>query len=104
MGNRRERKTGTEKEERISFSNMATVKRTEGQDGVMRVQGHSAITSFQPYVPCNLFYSATYGTVLIEFLIIIDRSCVPLFPHLRDRNNMCPTYITAFLDGSITKS
>lgn len=78
MGNRRERKTGTEKEERISFSNMATVKRTEGQDGVMRVQGHSAITSFQPYVPCNLFYSATYGTVLIEFLIIIDLTCIIL--------------------------
>lgn len=78
MGNRRERKTGTEKEERISFSNMATVTRTEGQDGVMRVQGHSAITSFQPYVPCNLFYSATYGTVLIEFLIIIDLTCIIL--------------------------
>lgn len=78
MGDKREYEAGIEKEEGISHSNRATVTRIEGQNGVMHVQGHSAITSFQPYVPLQSFFSATYGTFLIEFFIIIDLTCIIL--------------------------
>lgn len=60
-----------EQEEGISHSRMARVTRTEGQDGVMHAQGHSAISSFQPYGLLQSFFSVAYGTILIEFFIII---------------------------------
>lgn len=56
----------------VSPSDVATVTRTEGQDDV------DVTASFQPYVLLQsfFFYSATYGTFLIEFFIIIDLTCI----------------------------
>ena len=59
----------------LPHSDVATMTRTEGQDD-------DVTTSFQPYVLSQSFFfffnSATYGTFLIEFFIIIDLTCIIL--------------------------
>ena len=58
----------------LPHSDVVTMTRTEGQDD-------DVTTSFQPYVLLQSFFffnSATYGTFLIEFFIIIDLTCIIL--------------------------
>lgn len=53
--------------------------RTKGHHNVVDICAANCCRFHQPYVQLRSFYSATYGTIIIEFFIIIDLTCIILF-------------------------
>lgn len=53
--------------------------RTKGHHNVVDICAANCCRFRQPYVQLRSFYSATYGTIIIEFFIIIDLTCIVLF-------------------------
>lgn len=53
--------------------------RTKGHRSVVDIRATNCCCFHQPYVQLRSFYSAAYGTIVIEFFLIIDLTCIILF-------------------------
>lgn len=53
--------------------------RTKGHHNFIDICAVNCCCFRQPYVQLHSFYSAAYGTIIIEFFIIIDLTCIILF-------------------------
>lgn len=53
--------------------------RTKGHHSVVDTRATNCCCFHQPYVQLHSFYSAAYGTIIIEFFLIIDLTCIILF-------------------------